>query len=192
MKIVNSIYWLALVIWISMIVAAGVAAMGVFRVLPGLDLRVPAYSEYLGEDGAAHGRFAGGKVMEPIFAASDLTQAAAAMVLVVCLVIQWRMSAGRSGWGERVRMVAIAAAVAILGMHAIWLAPKMNVALREYWRAASENRVDDARARQAEFDRLHPVADRLFGVRLMLLLVAVPASAVALGRGEERRLHGAA
>lgn len=173
-------YWLALTIWIAAIASAGVAASGVFTVLPRLGLTIEQYEPALGGDTAEHGRLAGGMVMEPIFAGADVAQVAAGIVLAITLILQltifnmrWRSPA------NLIRTICIAMAVALVVIHVAAIAPRMNRELRAYWQAVSSNDQDSMRAHREAFDADHRGANRLYQWRLLALLVAVVSSGAA-------------
>jgi hypothetical protein len=180
MRAVAAVYWLALCGWLCAAVAAGVAAMGIFSTLPDSGIELPAYRAYLGSDPAAHGRLAGGMVMERIFAGTDVAQTMCAFTLLVCLGIQWWNGSVGPRWAHRLRLACIVGAAALMAWHTLLLAPPMNRSLRAYWTAAKANQADEARRHQAEFQALHPRSDRLYAIRIGLLFATVPASAFAL------------
>lgn len=177
-----SVYWLVLTCWVSLLAAAGVAATGVFTTLPHLGLEVQEYREYLGSDTVAHGRMAGGRVMEPIFAASDLGQAALAAIALVLLLVQiWsqRRPVGALEWARR---ALLAFAIALVAWNTFIAAPPMNASLRELWAAAASNDRARAESAQAAFNEGHHMASTLAKIRLAALLGCVALSAVTLTR----------
>jgi hypothetical protein len=177
LKACQGIYWLALALWVSALVAGGVAAAGVFSVLPKLGLTLQRFEGY---DHAEHGRLAGGMVMEPIFTTIDIAQAVVIVLVIMMLLLQltlFRQPLRRPA--NVVRTICIAAAAALFVVRVATVTPSMNRELRAYWAAAEASRAADAAEHREAFDALHPVTSRMFNATLLLLLVAVAASAAA-------------
>ncbi len=181
MKFCNAVYWMGLTTWIAALVSGGVAAAGVFSTLPKLGVRIPRYEPALGSDAAEHGRLAGGMVMEPIFTAMDLVQAAAVVFVVVPLLLQLTVFKMRlRSPGHLIRTICITAAVGVMAFHMTLMAPRMNLELRARWAAIENNDQAAMEMHRAAFEADHHVADSLYSARLILLLVAVAASGAAL------------
>jgi hypothetical protein len=181
----NTIYWLALTVWIAILVAAGVAAASTFAILPDLGVSLAPFAAY---PEAEHGRIAAGHVMEPVFAFVDVVQFGAAPVVLLMVLLQhlvFRVPSRRVLAGLRV--VAIAGAAALLAYRALALAPEMNRDLRIYWEAAEAGDVVRAEEHRARFDAAHPTASRLISSTLGLLVIALLASPATLApvRGAE-------
>lgn len=177
LKLCQGVYWLALTLWVSALVAAGVAAAGVFSVLPKLGLSLQRFNGY---DHAEHGRLAGGLVLEPVFTAIDIAQAIVVVLVVAMLLLQltlFRQPLRRPA--HVVRTVCIMAAAALFVVRIMTVTPPMNRELRAYWAAAEAASASDAAEHRKAFDALHPVASRMFNATLLLLVVAVAASAAA-------------
>ena len=188
-KIINAAYWLGLTIWVAALASGGVAAIGVFTTLPAMGLRISEFEPHLGDDTREHGRLAGGKVMEPIFTATDYVQCATATITCIALALilmMNRRAAKRPA--NLVRTTCIGIAAALLVYHMIDLAPGMNRELRAYWSAARQVDHDAAKEHKASFDANHPTADALYKARLMLLLIAVAASGAACVSEAKRTL----
>ena len=178
-KVINVVYWLALTLWVACIISAAVAAMGVFTTLPELGLTIEPFTAALGDEPAEHGRVAGGKVMEPIFAATDWLQAGAAGLVIVALVIQAAVFGNHlKSLSNVVRVLCILAAATLLAIHLFVLAPRMNRNLREYWQAIEHNDGHAMTQYRHAFNSDHGTADRLVRIRLLVLLGAVVFSAV--------------
>jgi len=176
-NVVNIIYWLALTIWIAALISAAVAAMNVFPTLDETVLTLERYAEY---PEAEHPRLLAGRIMERVFFLVDLLQFGAAPVAVLALLVQvfvFGMPLRRAG--HIIRAGCIVAAAGLLTYHATLLAPGMNRELRAYWAAAEAGEIEAARARREAFNAYHPRADAVLRLNLLLLLVAVGASAAA-------------
>ncbi len=144
-RLVNIVFWLGLVAWVSAVAAAGVAASATFTILPDLGLTVSGYQL---TDTVQHGRLAAGKVMEPVFAFVDVVQLLAAMLVVVACLVQntlikvpWRTPA------NVIRVLGIILAAGLLLGRMALLSPDMNRQLRAYWSAAASG--DTAAGRSA-------------------------------------------
>jgi hypothetical protein len=178
-KLVNAIYWLALTVWVSVLISAGVAAMSAFTALPDeeLGLRLEQFAAY---DASRHGQIAAGKVMEPIFTFVDLMQLVAGGLVIITLLAQmtlfgmsWRRPA------NLIRAVCILLAIGLFLFRAVAITPGMNQDLRAYWQHAQAGEVEPARARQQSFEAAHRRARPLFDASLLVLLIGVGASAAA-------------
>lgn len=185
-KIVNAIYWLALIVWISALISAGVAAMNVFPALDGLPLQLEQYAAY---PAGEHPRLAAGRIMEGVFFLVDVLQFIAIPLTILALLAQllfFRLPLKRIS--NALRIAAIVIAAGLFACHATMLAPKMNRELRSFWSAAETGRIDEAHAHRNAFNAYHPRADAILRINLLLLLVAAGASAAALtpaaARGE--------
>ncbi|TVQ51288.1 MAG: hypothetical protein EA377_12860 [Phycisphaerales bacterium] len=177
-----AVYWLALVIWVSVLISAGVAAMSAFTVLPedSLGLTLDQFSAY----DLDHGRIAAGKVLEPIFTFVDVVQVAAGSIALITLILMFTLFGRAYGqeWkrpANLVRVLALLLAAGLFLVRAITVTPEMNRDLQAYWQAAEAGEVERAAALRESFDALHRRARPLFDGSLLALLVAVGASGVA-------------
>lgn len=180
LKLCNAVYWLMLTIWVSVLISAGVAAMSAFTTLPdqSLGLRLDAFAQY---DHAQHGRVAAGHVMEPIFTFVDLAQAPVSVLAVAMLLLQ--LTVFKMPWRSPSNIIRTLAVVLALGLFAwriVTITPEMNRDLRSYWHAAQAGEVAEADRHLAAFNANHPRARNMMDATLVLLLVAIAASAVAM------------
>lgn len=185
----NIVYWLALIIWISALISAGVAAMNVFTVLDAdnLPLTIERYSAV---DPAEHPRLAASLVMEPVFATVDLLQFAAIPLVILTLLLQFivfRMNPRRFSNLLRIFLLTIAATVFVY--HVTALARPMNAQLRQWWKANEAGDVAAAEIIRSEFNQRHQKADFLLKLNLLFLLGAAGASAVAFTPTRTTRLE---
>jgi hypothetical protein len=187
MKLTNIIHWLALTAWVSVLVAAGVAAASAFHVLPDPDLGV-RLDRFAAFDAAAHGRIAAGQVMEPIFTFGDMVQFAAAGAALITMALQFAW--GGMPWrrpANTIRIVAIAAATGLLAVRAATLTPAMNHDLRAYWTAAERGDAEAAAPHYEAFSARHVTTRRYFDLTLAALLVGVGATAAAFSPSRPHR-----
>jgi len=179
-KLNNAVYWLALALWASALVSAGVAASFTFATLPDLGVTIHEFAAYQPDDPEAHGRLAAGMVLEKVFTAVDFAQVALAPLAVLTLVLQFvvfRMRVRRLS--SVIRASCIGIAIVLAGYHIFLQAPTMNRELRAYWDAARAGDVTVAEEHRAAFEEFHPRAEFIIQANLVLLLVALGASAVA-------------
>lgn len=189
-RLVDAVHLLSIVLWIAALAGAGIAAMGVFSTLPTLDLELKEFTPYFERAGGVpdedlareHGRVAGGMVMAPIFTTTDRAQNLLASIAVATLVIQ--LWCHRRAWPLRrtsntLRALCVVAAAALVALHALHFAPRMNDALNGWWDAAREGDFAAAATARAAFDADHLRADALFRTRILLLLAAVALVATA-------------
>lgn len=177
-KLCSAIYWLALTLWVGVLVAAAVAAATTFTVLPKLGLTIESFGAL---PSVEHGRIAAGKVMEPIFTFVDIGQAVTGGIVLLMVLLQsfvFRVSLRRVA--NVVRVTAIVIAAGLFAWRAAALTPGMNRELRAYWSAAEAGDAPGASTHRAAFNEMHPVASDLFSATLALLVIAVVASPAAL------------
>jgi hypothetical protein len=187
-RTINAIYWLALTIWVGVLIAAGTAAVSAFTVLPDPDLGVHL-ERFDAFDHAQHGRIAAGHVMEPIFTFVDLVQVVAAVIVAATLMLQltlFRMSVRRPAHFIRALCIGIAAGM-LLGRAVLWT-PQMNADLRAYWQAAEIGDADAAALHYEAFSVQHRGASRMLNGSLFVLLIAVMASAAAMTPTAQRKI----
>jgi len=181
----NAVYWLAITLWVSVLMAGAVAATGVFSKLLHTDL---ALSDYQSFDHAEHGRLLAGMTMEPIFTFVDMAQIAAAALALLTLALQLTVLSRGPEWkrpSNLVRAGCIIAAILLLSFRMLTITPTMNRDLRAYWHAAQVGDVAQANEHRLAFDRNHPIVSKMYSATFVLLLIAVGASAVALGTSQD-------
>lgn len=168
--------WWSMALWLSAMVAAGVAAAGVFAVLPGLNPTLPEFSAM---DPAVHGRLASGLITEPIFTATDAAQVVLSCIVLLCIVLHWVVGAGahrpiaRIGW-----TMASLLAMACLWSRIFLIMPGMNADLQAYRAAARNGNVDLATKAYDAFNSMHPTASTLMEAGTILALIAIGALAI--------------
>ena len=187
-KIVNTLYWLALILWISALISAGVAAMNVFGVLDGMPLRLEQYAAF---PAGEHPRLAASRIMEGVFFLVDVLQFIAIPLALLALIAQLAFfHVPLKRISNIIRSAAIVIAAALFAYHATMVAPKMNGELRAFWAAAEAGQIDEATAHRSAFNAYHPTADAILRLNLLLLLIAAAASAAAFtampDRGDSR------
>jgi hypothetical protein len=185
LRIVNVVYWLALIVWISALISAGVAAMNVFPALDGLPLQLEQYAAY---PAGEHPRLAAGRIMEGVFFLVDVLQFIAIPLTILALLAQFlifRLPVKRIS--SVLRTAAIVIAAGLFACQATMIAPKMNRELRSFWAAAEAGRIDEAQAHRSAFSAYHPRADAILRSNLLLLLVAAASSAAAFTPEAARR-----
>jgi hypothetical protein len=178
LKLCNVLHWFGLILWISALVSAAVAAMNVFGTLDKMSLTLERYAAFPAED---HARLAAGHIMEGVFFTVDLLQFIAAPLVVITLLLQ--LTVFRMRWrrpANLVRVIALIIAGGLFAYHATMIAPTMNRELRAFWAAAEAGDVDEANAHRAAFNAYHPTADAMLRLNLLLVMLGAGASAVAL------------
>ena len=116
--------------------------------------------------------------------AADLIQFVAIPLAVLTLVAQLALfRLPITSAANLVRTICVLAGAALFAYHATALAPNMNRELRDRWAAAEGGDVAEARAHERAFNERHPRAEAVHRTSLILVVVAVCASAVALGPG---------
>lgn len=178
--VIHVMSWLILSLWLASIVSPGVAAMSAFTQLPAEGASIDVYKPYFGDDQAGMGRMVAGYVTDPIFSATDAVQWLLAPAALVLALLEWRPFRTTQGVGQLIRIIAVAAALALVVIHNASMAPRMAEQLTAYRVAAAKNQPEEAGVALAAFDKDHRMAESLFGVRMLLVLVAIGASAGAV------------
>lgn len=176
------LYMVSLTLWIAAIIAPAVCALAAFGTLPGLGVSLQSYELFMIEGQPdVHARIAAGTILEKVFTGSDFVQVALAFFVAVMLAIDllvfrqslWRVS-------NLIRTLCIVVAIALLAFHVFLQAPDMNRELRAYWDEARAGNIDAALEHRAVFDEYHPRAEMILEVNLLLLVIAMGASAAAM------------
>ena len=154
--------------------------MSAFTQLPALGAELPEYRGFFGEDREGMGRLVAGFVTDPVFRVSGLAQLVLAPLALLLAGLEWRPLRLAGGVAQAVRVTAIGLGLALVLVHAIGMEPRMNATLTAYRTAALEGRSEAAVTSYKAFDVDHRIAQRLFELRLVLVLVAVGASAAAV------------
>ena len=175
-RVIHALFWLGLLLWVSALVTAGIAAMNVFGTLPGLDLTVDRYPAVPPEE---HGTLAASHVMERVFFTIDMLQFVAIPLVLVTLLLELVRRGAARRPANLVRAACLVVAAGLFAYHAFAVAPTMNRALRDRWTAAAAADLTAAEEHRARFNELHPIADTVLRVNLGLVLLGAIASAVA-------------
>lgn len=188
-RVVDALHLLSLAAWMSAIVASGAAATAVFTMLPQSQVVVPAFSAHVDATAASdedrfreHGRIAGGMVMDPVFRWSDRVQVGLAVLALATFFIQ--VTAFRDRWPlprrplNGLRLACLLGAAGLLTAQLGLLGPRMEQALHGWWEAvrAGDSRADSLRT---SFDVDHVLANRLYTMRLLLVVAAIALVAMA-------------
>ena len=176
-KICSAAYWLALIIWFSVISAAAITAISAFASLPEMDLTLGAYPQ---ADGVDHGRLAAGYVTQPIFVFADLVQAACIVIVLITLVLQVTVFGMRlrrpANW---IRLICVLGAALLFAVRAAAVTPEMNADLHAYREHLQAGQIDTARPRYNEFEAGHRTSRHLYDGTFALVLVGIIASSAA-------------
>ncbi len=183
-KLCNGVYWLALALWLALLVAAGVSAVAVFSTLGEMDLSWSQYEAFQPDQSDmpyAHAHLAAGHILEPVFTLVDIVQFAVIPLLIITLVLQLTVfKLGFRRPANLIRVTCIVLASGLFAIHAFTRAPQMNRDLNAYWKAAEQGDIATALEHRAAFNRRHPTAEAVLNVTLLLVVVATVASAIAM------------
>jgi hypothetical protein len=172
LKVCNIIHWLALALWLSALVAAGVAAMNVFPTTDKMPLTLDGTPVL---EGVEHNRILAGRIMNGV---SDVMQFICIPLVVVTTIVQ--SGAARRLMRKPARLVHAAAVLLAAGLftlYAFFLAPPMNDHLHAFWEYARSGNASAAIAERDAFNQLHPTADAILRINLLLVLAAIAAAA---------------
>ena len=152
-------YWISLALWLSMLVSGAIAAVNVFGAVPDMDA---------------------GRIMADVFVTTAFVRFVVVPLSVITLLLQvtvfglpWRTPAGIT------RTLGMLGAAAIFAFYAFAVTPPLNRQIRQYRDATESGDVTAAQAHHAEVRRLHGRAELTQQLELVLVLVAIGASAAA-------------
>jgi hypothetical protein len=174
-RLADVVFWLGLILWVSALVTAGVSAAMSFPTMREFEVLVPRFSAY---DESQHWAIAAGVLMERIFTFTDMVQLVAAALVLVGLAVGYSPGGRRFRQRmEMLRIVCVLSASLLLTYRVVLLAPQMNASLQRYWHAAEHGHAELAAKHRTEFQDKHPVASRIYGIMLVLLLGAAAGTA---------------
>ncbi len=183
-KLCNAVYWLALAVWLAVLVTAGVSAIAVFTTLGEMDVSLSAYAAFEPDESDvpnAHAHLAAGHVLEPVFTLVSFVQFALIPLMLITLIAQFTVFQQKIRRpANLIRTACIVIAAGLFAFHALARAPQMNRDLQAYWDAAGAGNVTAALEHREAFNRRHPTAEAVLITTLLLVVVATFASAVAM------------
>ena len=183
-RLITSLMLLCLALWFAFVVAGAISAAVTFTVLPPLEPRIPGFDVL---DSKAMGRLVAGLATEPIFKIADWAQLFFCLVLVGLL---WLHPPGRWLHQRLLRRFfggSVAAATLLLIGRAWLVQPPMQDDLLRYREAASMGNLDLAQEAVAAFEQWHHIAELLWGLTGLALLVALAMLGAHLGRSGMRQ-----
>lgn len=175
--VLHILFWLVTCLWFTMVAAPGIAAISAFTQLPEQGAMIPTYADHFANDPEGMGRLVAGYVTNPIFIASDMVQwflAPTALLLAILLRTPLKIA---SGPGQMICVLALAGALGLVVVQNAFMGPRLEENLQAYRDAAAANRGEEAATAYAAFDADHRIAEPLFGIRLLLLTVAIAGAA---------------
>lgn len=176
-RIAAVVWWLSIGLWISVLIAAGIAAVNVFPTVKEMAVTIPGWAAPESE----HWRYAAGKVMDPIFFLADLVQFVVAPLSLLAL-LGMRISAGptprRVAGG--VRLAALLIATGLFAWQGLWNAQAMRTGLRQQWDAAKIGDMAEAERLRQDFEDDHQLASSILRFTLLFVVVAGVAGAIDL------------
>ncbi|MFO0828939.1 MAG: hypothetical protein U0572_12430 [Phycisphaerales bacterium] len=177
-RLVNTVYWLALVAWFAALFAGAATATSAFTALPALGVVVPSADQVYPGATPEAARFAAGFVAQPVFNTLDRVALLAMPTLAITMLLQRSAFAWPSrSWANRGRIAVIAAAIVVGTLHLALLAPRMNTTLADYRAAVLQGDAQAAAEHKTSFDRDHKKSEPMLGTAGMLLVVGIALSA---------------
>lgn len=183
-KLCNMVYFLALAIWLSVLVSAGIAAGSAFGVLNKMDISIAKYSEFLPDEAVipnAHSNLAAGHVLEPVFFITSAAQFVAIPLVLLTLAVQllvFKQYKNKSS--NIIRTVCIIISAGLFAYHAFAITPLMNRDLRNYWQSAEAGDIQAAITHRQGLLSRHDTATNILTSTLLLVLIATAASAATM------------
>ncbi|MGA0285573.1 MAG: hypothetical protein ACO3QA_00910 [Phycisphaerales bacterium] len=189
-RVVPAVLGWALSLWFACGLAVVVAAISAFPALSSRGMIVPGHEILAAADPAASGRLAAGFVMDRVFGVTDLAQWLLAPIAFGVAVFCWRRLAGRPG-GRLAAIVAIlvAAGLVLASIHNLSIAPAMQASLATYRELLRAGDLESALAVRNGFEATHVLADRLYGVRMLAVGLALPLALILPGLPTRPRSH---
>lgn len=175
--VLNTIHGVCLALACGVVIATGVAAAVAFPTMRDLD---PTLADLASVDD--HWMIAAGSVMARVFVVTAVIAGGAIAVSVVAFLMHFLREKRRGLGATAVRLLTLAALVAVFTHYSASLLPDMNNTFNDFVSAAREGDGDRAAALRAEFDAHHPVASRELSAIAALSLVAALLSAWPLHR----------
>ena len=180
MRPTAAVLLLSLATLLAAIASAGVGAMSAFRSLPQMGITVAGTEEFFEGRTEDMGRYAAGRLMQPVFLTSDRVQFAFSALAVGCTVRLARLGGLRgAAWARWLLMACVAVGAAALAVRAA-ISPGMNADLLAYWDAVAAGERMLAAEAMARFDAGHRLADALYKVQLFAVLGALATFVLAL------------
>lgn len=178
-RLVTTVYWLVLILWIVTLFSAASVAMNAFGTMKDLTVSAPDTAGLPPEHST--GRYLAGFVAEPAFRSMERWSLLLAPAMTALLFVQRRVLAWPGpSWMNRIRVASLVAAIALAVAHLILLAPGLARDLAAYREAVATGDAAAAAARYEAFDAGHRWADRLLRTQGFALVVAAVTSAWVL------------
>ena len=166
-------------LWLAMIIAPGMAGMSAFTQLPEQQAEIAQYREFFGSDHKGMAQLVAGYVTAPIFAFTDIAQWILAPLALLLVLLECGRLRILTGFGRYVCLLSITAALGLVLIHNLSMAPSMNADMDDYRAAIVDNDAEEAGAAKARFNEYHATAESLYGIRLVLVLVGIGALAAS-------------
>ena len=180
-RLLDAVQAVCLAAGLASIATAAVTAMALFPRMRAMSVAIPGYA-------AApdlHWVIAAGAVMHRVFVIvgwAALVCAGTALALLLASGFAARRLRARPPVG---RIQMLGAAAGLLGFQSCALTPRMTAHLGVFHEAARAGREAEAREARAEFDALHPAANRVLGLGALGMMGAMALALRACGRGAE-------
>ncbi len=176
-SLANAVCWLGLSAWAAALGAAALSAASVFGRLGGMELHLERFAAL---PAAEHGTLAAGLVMADVFRTADVVRFVAVPLVIAAVGFQLP-GLRREPWrpASLIRVCSLLLAAALFAWYAAGVAPRLDRQVRAYWALAESGDVDSAHAAREALRPLHARAEAIQSAELVLVTVAVAASAAA-------------
>lgn len=162
---------LTLGLWAGVILMVGVTAAVTFPLMADLDVRVPGYEAY---DGEQH-RIAAGQVLNQAFAVSDWLGIAALLLCSGCIAGLWFVGPPafrRMRAALVLRLTAFGALAVLTLFQTFAFRPGLNRSFEELWQAAKSGENQKAQQIRDALAPQHAKASFMLTTQLTLVLIA--------------------
>ena len=186
-RVFNSIYWLALALWVGSTALAVGSAFETFSTINELNVTVPALAEFDAMAGR-HTLFAAGRVQNNLFFFAEMVQDVSIILVAAITVLHFtvfRFSLRRPA--NRVRLLAVLAVLAAVCLQMLVLSPRMNQNIRRYWDLPHHKDVPSALAAKESFDADHTLAAGVLLVSLFGGMTIIVSSACSMTPAGSRK-----
>lgn len=156
-------------LWAGSLAMAALTAAVAFPTMKRLDPSLPAYQAMP----EGHWSIAAGHVANQVLTAAVWGQVVFAAGALLSFAASGRAGSPRGAVLRAAHGLLVLVAAVLVAFHASSLQPRMQQNVRAYWAAAEAGRTDEALGHKNAFDADHPLASRVMGATLVLVLASM-------------------
>jgi hypothetical protein len=182
-RVADIVFWLALMLWFSLAVVGGVAAMAVFPAARELPLSMAGYESFIAAEPMLGRQLVAGFLVERVFDLAQQPRVVLAAIAVAALAVRLALSQRAKSVEplRGLRIAAVVGAVAAVGVSFAALEGFRGADARYRALAADASTRAQAIEAKTEVDRTHAFASRVATAEVLSLLAAAMLTAAAAG-----------